>query len=464
MATKKSTTRSKARRQTSSTRSSPVEAKIATTSAEHRPSHLVLFRRPSEANLTLCERMGLKASNGVSSIRAGVSLMSHGRSGEAPSRMYSNLGLMVTDLDDNEADVYSNADEVEMVVRNELRSLPDPTVEIEETPAGNDTLIAYLHGMHDATAAALRFAGESSVGDAVMLSSVSALPPAALSNYPLGLIGMHEGYSRFTGANVTVAVLDTGIDLQHADFAGRVSANSNAVSFVPNESVQDGHGHGTHCAGTVAGPMQSAANRRYGVAPDVNILIGKVLSNAGRGHDDQIIDGIDWAATSGARVISLSLGSRRAAGEPASVLYERIASRLLASDNGALLIAAAGNGSARPHFIAPVENPAAARSIMAVAAVDRQGRVWNSSSAQRDAIGEVNVAAPGVLVFSSWAGGGYQSISGTSMATPHVAGVAALMLEQDPSLTPQALWQRLEQSASTAGEQTDVGYGIVQAP
>ena len=160
----------------------------------------------------------------------------------------------------------------------------------------------------------------------------------------------------------------------------------------------------------------------------------------------------------------MSLGSARQAGSPADVLYERVAKNLLVSSNGALIIAAAGNESARPHFIAPVGNPAAAKSIAAVAAVDRKRRVASFSCGQRDDIGEVNISAPGVRIFSSWTGGGFRSISGTSMATPCVAGIAALYLEQDPSLTPMALWQALESRALAAGDPADFGRGIVQAP
>jgi subtilisin len=460
------TRRQAGKKKTRSTRSSTAKPLVLTERA-HTPKHLVIFRKPCEQNTDLTVKMGLKSVSGTSSVRSGVSLLSHGRAREPASRLYTRLGLMVADLSDEEIVAYQQADEVEAVVPNEVRHVPPPvTVDIEPTSdVSKDPLIAYLQGMHDATAGALRFAGAlDALPDDVSSSMGLYARPQGQANYPLGLIGMDHSYVRFTGAGVTVAVLDTGIDMAHPDFEGRFTEGDNAVSFVPGEGVQDGHGHGTHCAGTVAGPMSPAAGDRYGVAPEADLLIGKVLGDAGSGTDDQIIDAIDWAADAGARVISMSLGSRRTVGRPANRLYERVARNLLSSDYGALLIAAAGNDSARPHFVAPVGNPAAAASIMAVGAVDWRRRVARFSSGQRDTVGKVDIAAPGVRIHSSWTGGGYRSISGTSMATPHVAAVAALYLQQDPALTPEALWERLQSRAIAAGDPADVGHGIVQAP
>jgi subtilisin family serine protease len=233
---------------------------------------------------------------------------------------------------------------------------------------------------------------------------------------------------------------------------------------VPGESVQDEHGHGTHCTGIAAGPLNTHGRQRYGVAPDVDLLIGKVLDNTGTGSDDQIIDGIDWAIENGARIISMSLGSFRNAGTPYNALYETVASNILNNPQGALLVAAAGNDSARPFFTSAVNDPAAAPSIMAVAAVNQQRLVADFSNGALDNIGEVNLSAPGVAIYSAWTGNSFRSISGTSMATPMVAGVAALYLEQDPTLTPNQLWHALETHASVAGAIADFGKGLVQAP
>lgn len=275
-------------------------------------------------------------------------------------------------------------------------------------------------------------------------------------------MGIDEGYQKATGKGVKVAVLDTGIDLAHPDFSGRFPGVANTASFVPGSpSAQDGNGHGTHCAGIVAGPQRSSGGIRYGVAPDVTLLVGKVLSDEGSGYDEWILNGIDWAVDQGASVISMSLGSPRYPNQPYSQAYETVARLLL--NEGVLIVAAAGNDSYRPFFIAPVENPAACPSIMAVAAVDRFRQVAYFSCAQMDNIGEVNVSAPGVDVHSSWTGSTFNTISGTSMATPHVAGIAALYVELH-RLSGRQLWDKLERTAYPLPGRQDYGAGIAQAP
>jgi subtilisin family serine protease len=276
------------------------------------------------------------------------------------------------------------------------------------------------------------------------------------------MMGVTAG-SRLTGRGVTVAVLDTGVDLDHPDFAGRLDEDSTAVCFVPNERVQDRHGHGTHCAGVVGGPARSHSGTHYGVAPGARLLVGKVLSDTGAGFADWILDGIDWAAENGARVISLSCVSSRAAGEPHAVAYERVAESLLQASPGALLVVAAGNSSARPWYTRAVGNPAACPSLMAVAAVHRGRHVASFSSRQMDEIGRVNVSAPGVGVHSAWTGGSYRTMSGTSMAVSHVAGLAALYLEAQPGLSARELWRVLEAGARPLGDVRDCGSGLVQA-
>jgi subtilisin family serine protease len=191
--------------------------------------------------------------------------------------------------------------------------------------------------------------------------------------------------------------------------------------------------------------------------------VGKVLSDAGSGFSDWILDGIDWAADNGARVISLSCISSRAAGQSYAVVYERVAENLLRSRPGTLLLAAAGNSSERPWYTRPVDNPAACPSLLAVAAVHRARRIASFSSRQMDDIGEVNLSAPGVAVHSAWTGGSFRTLSGTSMAVPHVAGVAALYLEEQPTLSGTDLWWALQRRAVPLGDARDFGSGLVQA-
>lgn len=288
-------------------------------------------------------------------------------------------------------------------------------------------------------------------------------PPAAAGETQLtwGLQAINAAAGTATGAGVRVAVLDTGLDLHHPDLAGRTVVSS---SFVPGEQVQDGHGHGTHCIGTACGPRVPATLPGYGIAFQSEIYAGKVLSNQGAGGDGGILEGISWAATNGCRVVSMSLGAATQPGQPYSRVFEQAARR--AMQLGTLIIAAAGNESDRARGrIAPVGHPANCPSIMAVGAVDIQGRIANFSCGTVDDVGQVDIVGPGVDVYSSWPlPTRYRRISGTSMATPHVAGVAALIAQQQ-QLPPYWVWVRLGQTARRLNlPSTDVGAGLVQAP
>jgi subtilisin family serine protease len=265
-----------------------------------------------------------------------------------------------------------------------------------------------------------------------------------------------------TGAGIRVAVLDTGFDLQHPDFAGR---SVTSQSFITGQEVQDGHGHGTHCIGTALGAKCPGVRPRYGVAYEAEIFAGKVLSNAGSGSDTGILAGIEWAVQNGCAVISMSLGAATQPGQPFSQVFERVALR--AQEQGTLIIAAAGNESQRPGIVNPVGHPANCPSIMAVAAMDVQGAIarFSNRGINPDG-GQVDIAGPGVDVHSSWPmPTRYRRISGTSMATPHVAGIAALYAEADPAARGAALGRALTGGALRLTlPSTDVGAGMVQAP
>ena len=267
----------------------------------------------------------------------------------------------------------------------------------------------------------------------------------------------------FTGKGIRIAVLDTGFDLLHPDFASRPVI---AESFVAGETVDDIQGHGTHCTGIAAGPEAGHNTPRYGVAPEADILIGKVLGNNGSGLEIDILDGMAWAIEQGAEVISMSLGRATQPGEIPSAAYERLGRRAL--ERGALIVAAAGNESARQFgFVAPVGAPANSPSILAVAAVDASGKVADFSCGGINPDGgEVDIAAPGVDIFSSFPRPKlYETLRGTSMACPFVAGAAALWAESDPALRGQALWDKLTASAAPLSHPPeDVGAGLVQAP
>ena len=278
-----------------------------------------------------------------------------------------------------------------------------------------------------------------------------------------GLQATRAHTSRFSGKGIRVAVLDTGIDLRHPDFKGRPIVSA---SFIAGEAVQDGHSHGTHCSGTSCGPKAPATGvRRYGVAHGASLHVGKVLSNLGSGSTGGIVAGIEWALTKKCHIVSMSLGANV---NQKVQQYEVPIRRALAL--GTLVVAAAGNNANRAAgsfgFVGP---PANADAAMAVAAIDPQLAIANfsaRSSTVTGAGGKVNVAAPGVRVFSSvpQIHNVHGFMNGTSMATPHVAGLAALWAEATGE-SGARLWARLDQTAKPmALPAVDVGAGLVQAP
>ncbi|WP_019819193.1 S8 family peptidase [Saccharomonospora saliphila] len=276
-----------------------------------------------------------------------------------------------------------------------------------------------------------------------------------------GLQAVGVPASTATGAGVRVAVLDTGLARDHPDLANRTVE---ARSFVEGENADDGHGHGTHCVGTACGPRDPGTGPGYGVAHEAEIYAGKVLSDSGSGTDGGILSGIAWAVSNQCAVVSMSLGAATRPGDPHSRVFETVARRALRQ--GTLVVAAAGNESARAAgHIAPVSHPANCPSIMAVGALDVHHRVADFSCGSVDPNASVDLVGPGVDVYSSWPlPTRYRRLDGTSMATPHVAGVAALIAQQHGARAWE-LWARLGQSALRLPlPSTDVGSGLAQAP
>lgn len=291
--------------------------------------------------------------------------------------------------------------------------------------------------------------------------------PGSFSDNAVAYWGIHSillqsnGYS---GKGVKLAILDTGINETHTDFTSRGVVSK---SFIANESVNDSNGHGTHCMGNAAGYTRGENGIRYGVANNASIYVGKVLSNAGSGSDSGILAGMEWAMGSGCKIISMSLGASIRPGQAYSRIYNDIAKNAL--DHGTLIVAAAGNDSRRSEgIIQAVNHPANCPNIMAVAAVDRFLKVadFSCGSVNKESGQFVDIAGPGVSVFSSYKNPQlYASLSGTSMATPFVAGVAALLWEKHPHATPKEIWNMLKQQARSlplSGD--DVGAGLVQVP
>lgn len=314
---------------------------------------------------------------------------------------------------------------------------------------------SYLRGYRDAVVHLYeQLAGKD--GTAALIAAAEAFADDELATW--GLAATRVLNSSFTGRGVKVAVLDTGMDLNHPDFVGRPITSQ---SFISGQAVQDGHGHGTHCIGTACGPQRPTQGRRYGVAFNSQIFAGKVLSNSGRGPDSGILAGINWALTNGCQVISMSLSALA----PPSEAYEQVARRAL--NAGTLIVAAASNDSKRSQGVfQPVGRPANSESVLAVAAIDaKMGIADFSNRGSASGGGKIDVAGPGVSVYSCWPmPTRFRSINGTSMATPHVAGIAALWIEAR-GVTGAALWQVLTANAKRLSlPSIDVGAGLIQAP
>jgi subtilisin len=261
--------------------------------------------------------------------------------------------------------------------------------------------------------------------------------------------------------NVAVAVLDTGIDLRHPDL--NVLGGKNCST---GKSYNDGNGHGTHVAGTIG--AKDDANGVVGIAPGVPLYAVRVLNNQGSGSWSSIICGIDWvtanAASRGIKVVNMSLGGSGSDGScSSSALHQAICN----SVNGARVtyVVAAGNSGANlSGFV-----PAAYDQVLAVTAVaDFNGRPGGGAAATcRSDVDETpadfsnfatngsadaahSIAAPGVCINSTWKGSAYNTISGTSMASPHVAGAAALCVAGPcAGMTPAQMMSKLRSDAAS---------------
>ena len=270
---------------------------------------------------------------------------------------------------------------------------------------------------------------------------------------------LNLGGCRWTGRGAKVAVLDSGYASAHPDFAGRPVATA---VFNGAPSPGDLYGHGTHCLGLVGGPAVPSRGPRYGVAPNASLYVGKVLGDDGQGWISDVLTGLNWALAQGCDVVSLALGWQD--DDPAQVAgFETVASRALT--RGCLIVAAAGNESARPALVSPVSFPASAPSVLAVAALDTDLSVDIRSNRGSAGGPQIDLAAPGAAMWSTWPQATYQTADGTSMATSFVAGVAALWKESSPSLGGRSLWAAMTAaSAKLPYSSEDVGAGLVQAP
>lgn len=344
----------------------------------------------------------------------------------------------------------------------ELFAEADPEVGATLTAVDGEALT-----VADEDAAALFAALTERPAGAATLSAAPAIESVALDglvtkslDVSVPQIGAPDAWEAgFDGTGVTVAVLDTGIAADHPDLgADKVVAEQN---FSESDSATDRDGHGTHVASTVAG----TGDPYTGVAPGASLINGKVLDDSGSGYESDIIEGMQWAVDEGADIVSMSLGGTP--GTEIDPMEEAV--NTLSAESGALFVIAAGNSGPSAGSIG---TPGTADAALTVGAVDDSDALADFSSVgprTRDGALKPDVTAPGVDIAAAGAEGAaiweygtpvddtHVAISGTSMATPHVSGAAALLAQANPDLTGDQLKAALAGSAITGD-----GYSAFQ--
>ena len=274
-------------------------------------------------------------------------------------------------------------------------------------------------------------------------------------DWGIKMLRVYEIWKEVKGEGVKIAVLDTGVS-QHVDLKINVKGGINFTTSNAND-YQDRAGHGTHVAGIIA-----AADNEIGVvgvAPCAEIYGVKVLGDNGSGSFEWITQGIDWAINNGMDIISMSLGSKHSSEELHAAIKR-------AYDKNITVVAAAGNDG--DSYVGNIDYPGKYPEVIAIGAVNKYlERSWFSSNGE-----ELAVAAPGEDIYSTYLNNGYSILSGTSMATPFITGVLALLIakhrkvkdSKTPIDTPQRVREHLCRTADDAGEigkDRFYGYGIV---
>ncbi len=271
----------------------------------------------------------------------------------------------------------------------------------------------------------------------------------------------------YDGTGAKVAVLDTGYDPTHPDLAGVVTSSAN---FTSDPTVVDGNGHGTHVAATIAGNGTGSAGLHGGVAPGARLIVGKVLDSNGQGDDSWVLAGMEWAVANGADVVNMSLGGDPSDGtDPLSQAIDE-----LSASSKTLFVVAAGNDGPDA---GTVTDPGAADAALTVGAVDSSDYLaYFSSRGPRsgDHGLKPDVVAPGVGIVAARAAGTslgdpvdslYTSLSGTSMATPHVTGLAAILAAEHPTWDGERIKEAIVDSTDPAPGATafEAGSGRIDA-
>lgn len=279
------------------------------------------------------------------------------------------------------------------------------------------------------------------------------LPVKALLDASVPLIQVPRVWeSGLRGQGMRIAILDTGIDPGHPDLAGRIAASATFA----DHSVVDENGHGTHVAGIAAGNGSASGGQYRGVAPEASLYIGKVLGRDGSGMTSDVMAGIEWAVEQKAQVIGMSLGGAAPCdgSDALSVTCDA------AVERGIVVCVAAGNEGPGRYTVG---SPGCARLVITVGASDDNDKIAHFSSRGPTSDGRVkpDITFPGVDIVAprarSTAMGRvvdeyYTEASGTSMATPHAAGAAALILQANPDLTPAQVKEVLMRTAVSLGE------------
>jgi len=263
-------------------------------------------------------------------------------------------------------------------------------------------------------------------------------PNAQETPWGINRVKAPAAWATTKGKGVKLVVIDTGIDMTHPELSGILKGGWNAISTAA--TFNDDNGHGTHCAGTIAAKDDDKGV--VGVAPEIDLYGVKVLDANGSGTFDDVIAGMLWAVENKMEIASMSLG----AGQGNQALADAVEAM---KKGGVILIAAAGNSGRAVGY------PAAYPGAIAIAASDSSDRLASFSSRGPT----VAAIAPGVNVKSTYMGGGYDSLSGTSMATPHVAGLAALYVATHKGATPDQARAALAAASTKLPGVPDIGQG-----
>jgi len=333
------------------------------------------------------------------------------------------VGVNVVSVSGDPADIARRLERNPTVVYAE----PNYLLSIDATP--NDPLFADEYGLNNT--------GQTGGTSDADIDAPEAWDAAGLAGFP-------------NSGGVKIGIVDTGVDRTHPDLQGKVAGcatSYNSGVAVINGVCDDDNGHGTHVAGTITANTNNGVGVA-GVAFNSPIVSCKALATpVGIGLTSDIANCLNWTANQGVKVISMSLG-----GGESDTLKTAVQN---ASNKGILLVAAAGNdGDATLNY------PAAYPEVVSVAATDHNDQRASFSNANAD----VEIAAPGENILSSYAGGLYMELSGTSMATPHVSGVAGVVFSQTPSASAATVRSRLTSTADDlgpAGRDPSFGYGRV---